>query len=260
MILVLVLSLILSYGSIKYKSEQKTAQNQVPFILIPGTGANGDRFDSFMNKLMKKVGKRDVLKINVKTDGTTQYTSSLTKKSNNPFIVISFSDSSEKGVDKQAEWTEIAMKKAHQLYSFKTYNALGHSNGGLVWTIFLEKEAQKPTSQMKNLITLGTPYNYLDPKANPYPDRASLTETDMLKWMVNKREKIPHNLKLISIAGNYKDNSDGVVPLTSALSSSKIYKKEIDSYSEKIVSGSNAQHDQLTENQEIIDYIVHKFY
>ncbi|MDA2879497.1 hypothetical protein PEG74_00495 [Lactococcus cremoris] len=55
MILVLVLSLILSYGSIKYKSEQKMAQNQVPFILIPGTGANGDRFDSFMNKLMKKV-------------------------------------------------------------------------------------------------------------------------------------------------------------------------------------------------------------
>ncbi|WKF24887.1 alpha/beta hydrolase [Lactococcus cremoris] len=45
-----------------------------------------------------------------------------------------------------------------------------------------------------------------------------------------------------------------------SLSSSKIYKKEIDSYSEKIVSGSNAQHDQLTENQEIIDYIVHKFY
>lgn len=80
------------------------------------------------------------------------------------------------------------MKKAHQLYSFKAYNALGHSNGGLVWTIFLEK-AQKPTSQMKNLITLGTPYNYLDPKANPYPDRASLTETDMLKRMVNKREK-----------------------------------------------------------------------
>ncbi|MDU1630483.1 MAG: alpha/beta hydrolase, partial [Lactococcus lactis] len=150
--------------------------------------------------------------------------------------------------------------KAHQLYSFKAYNALGHSNGGLVWTIFLEKEAQKPTTQMKNLITLGTPYNYLDPKANPYPDRASLTETDMLKRMVNKREKIPHNLKMISIAGNYKDNSDGVVPLTSSLSSSKIYKKEIDSYSEKIVSGSNAQHDQLTENQEIIDYIVHKFY
>ncbi|MDM5144986.1 hypothetical protein ICE98_02090 [Lactococcus lactis] len=64
---------------------------------------------------------------------------------------------------------------------------------------FLEKEAQKPTSQMKNLITLGTPYNYLDPKANPYPDRASLTETDMLKRMVNKREKIPHNLKMISM-------------------------------------------------------------
>ncbi len=46
------------------------------------------------------------------------------QKSIDPFIVISFSDSSEKGVEKQAEWTDIAMKKAHQLYSFNSYNAV----------------------------------------------------------------------------------------------------------------------------------------
>ncbi|KSU07495.1 putative cell surface hydrolase (putative) [Lactococcus lactis subsp. lactis] len=47
-----------------------------------------------MNELMKQVGKKDILKINVKTDGTTEWTSSLSKKSIDPFIVISFSDSS----------------------------------------------------------------------------------------------------------------------------------------------------------------------
>ncbi len=74
------------------------AQKQAPLILIPGTDANGNRFDSFMNELMKQVGKKDILKINVKTDGTTEWTSSLSKKSIDPFIVISFSDSSEKGI------------------------------------------------------------------------------------------------------------------------------------------------------------------
>ena len=59
---------------------------------------------------------------------------------------------------------------------FSPFCLFVYSFFGTVWTIFLEKEAQKPTSQMKNLITLGTPYNYLDPKANPYPDRASLNK------------------------------------------------------------------------------------
>ncbi|PGZ95329.1 alpha/beta hydrolase, partial [Bacillus sp. AFS051223] len=81
--------------------------------------------------------------------------------------------------------TDIAMKKAHQLYSFNSYNALGHSNGGLVWTIYLEKMTQKATSQMRTLITLGTPYNYLDSNANPYPNSSSLTKTDMLRRMIS---------------------------------------------------------------------------
>ena len=118
---------------------------------------------------------------------------------------------------------------------------------------------QKSTSQMKNLITLGTPYNYLDSNANPYPNSSSLTETDMLRRMINKKGKIPHSLRMISIAGNYKNNGDGVVPLTSALSSSKIY-NNISSYHEKIFDGINTQHNQLTENEEIIEYVVHQLY
>lgn len=255
-----ILSLILSYDAIKYRAEQREDQKQVPFILIPGTDADGDRFDTFMNDLMKKTGQRGILKINVNTDGTTQCTSSLTKNSSHPFIVISFSDSSENGVVEQAKWTEIAMKKAHQLYSFKSYNALGHSNGGLVWTLFLENEAQTSDSQMQNLITIATPYNYLDENANPYPNRAALIETDQLKQMIRKKSKIPHHLRMFSIAGNDENDSDGVVPLTSALASRKIYKNEVDSYTEKIFDGSDAQHNQLTENQEVIDYIFHTLY
>lgn len=260
MTVIFLFSLIIFYKPTKNTVEQKVNSTQVPLILIPGTNGDGDQFDNFMNMITKKIGKRDILKINVKTDGTTEWTSSLTKKSIAPFIVISFSDSSEKGVEKQAEWTDIAMKKAHQLYSFNSYNALGYSNGGLVWTIYLEKMTQKSTSQMKNLITLGTPYNYLDSNANPYPNSSSLTETDMLRRMINKKGKIPHSLRMISIAGNYKNNGDGVVPLTSALSSSKIYKNQAKSYDEKIFYGINARHGKLIENDQIIDYISNKIY
>ena len=243
-------------SNINYSSTKKG----LPLILIPGTSSDEDRFDYFIHNIMKDTGGSDVLKIEVQKDGSLKWKSSLKKNSHNPLIVISFYDSSEKGVDKQAEWTETAMKKAHQLYSFDSYNALGHSNGGLVWTIYLEKIAQKSTSQMKTLITLGTPYNYLDSNANPYPNSSSLTETDMLRRMINKKGKIPHSLRMISLAGNYKNNGDGVVPLSSALSSSKIYKNQAKSYGEKIFYGANARHGKLIENDQIIDYISDKIY
>ena len=77
----------------------------------------------------------------------------------------------------------------------------------------------------------------------------------MVSRMINKKGKIPHRLRMISIAGKYKNNCDGVVPLTSALSSSKIYNNV-----SKIFDGINTQHNQLTENEEIIKYFVHQLY
>ena len=81
----------------------------------------------------------------------------------------------------------------------------------------------------------------------------------MVSRMINKKGKIPHRLRMISIAGKYKNNCDGVVPLTSALSSSKIY-NNVSSYHEKIFDGINTQHNHLTENEEIIKYVVHQLY
>ena len=242
------------------QSKQVNDDSHTPLILIPGTNSDKDRFDVLIQSMRKKVGPRDVLKIEVQKNGDLKWTSSLRKKSVNPFIVISFADNSEEAVDEQAKWIQIALDKAHDLYKFDTYNALGHSNGGLAWTIYLEEETSSQTSQMKKLITLGTPYNDLETEDNPYPKRASLKETDRLEDMVRVRHAISNSLSMVSIAGDYRDGSDGVVPVTSALASEKIYKNDITSYQEKVFYGDDAQHSDLIENENIINYIVNELY
>ena len=152
------------------------------------------------------------------------------------------------------------MDKAHDLYKFDAYDAVGHSNGGLAWTMYLEEETSSQTSQMKKLITLGTPYNDLETEDNPYPNRGLLKETERLQYMVQMKHAIPNSLSMVSIAGDYKDGSDGVVPITSVLASEEIYKNDITSYKEKVFYGDDAQHSDLIENEIIINYIVNELY
>ncbi|XOQ37202.1 MAG: Alpha/beta hydrolase superfamily protein [Lactococcus sp.] len=242
------------------QSKQVNDERQIPLILIPGTNSDKDRFDDLIQRMRKKIGPRDILKIEVQKNGALKWTSSLRKKSVNPFIVISFDDNSEEAVDEQAKWIQIALDKAHDLYQFDAYDALGHSNGGLAWTIYLEEETSSQTSQMKKLITLGTPYNDLETADNPYPNRAALKETDRLADMVKEKQAIPNSLSMVSIAGDEQGGSDGVVPVTSALASEKIYKNDITSYQEKVFYGDNVQHSDLIENEKIIDYIVNELY
>ncbi len=259
LIVISVLAFFLFFVDVGH-SKQLNDDSRLPLILIPGTNSDQDRFDDFIQSMRKKIGPRDILKIEVQKNGDLKWTSSLRKKSVNPFIVISFADNSEEAVDEQAKWIQIAMDKAHDLYKFDAYDAVGHSNGGLAWTMYLEEETSSQTSQMKKLITLGTPYNDLETEDNPYPNRGLLKETERLQHMVQMKHAIPNSLSMVSIAGDYKDGSDGVVPITSVLASEEIYKNDITSYKEKVFYGDDAQHSDLIENEIIINYIVNELY
>lgn len=259
LIVISVLAFFLFFVDVGH-SKQLNDDSRLPLILIPGTNSDQDRFDDFIQSMRKKIGPRDILKIEVQKNGDLKWTSSLRKKSVNPFIVISFADNSEEAVDEQAKWIQIAMDKAHDLYKFDAYDAVGHSNGGLAWTMYLEEETSSQTSQMKKLITLGTPYNDLETEDNPYPNRGLLKETERLQYMVQMKHAIPNSLSMVSIAGDYKDGSDGVVPITSVLASEEIYKNDITSYKEKVFYGDDAQHSDLIGNEIIINYIVNELY
>ena len=103
LIVISVLAFFLFFVDVGH-SKQLNDDSRLPLILIPGTNSDQDRFDDFIQSMRKKIGPRDILKIEVQKNGDLKWTSSLRKKSVNPFIVISFADNSEEAVDEQSKW------------------------------------------------------------------------------------------------------------------------------------------------------------
>lgn len=261
------LLLLLSITCFAFVSPQKPLaqfkqidEKNIPIILIPGTNSDENRFDTFMQKMMTQVGPRDSLKIQVQEDGSLKWSGNLTKKSINPFIVIGFADNSESAVKKQSEWIQIALDKVHECYNFDRYDAIGHSNGGLAWTLYLENNPSTVTDQMAKLITIGTPFNETDLADNPYPSRTNMTATDTFEQLVSAKAALPRGLDMVAIAGDYDRHDDGIVPVTSALASNIIFKGQVSHYQEKIVSGDQAQHSDLIDNEQVVQTVVDTLY
>ena len=60
---------------------------------------------------------------------------------NEPIIVVGFQNNHDgySNILKQAKMFNEAFKALQKKYYFNNYKAIGHSNGGLVYTAFLEK-------------------------------------------------------------------------------------------------------------------------
>ena len=225
-----------------------------PTIMVPGTNGTVNRFDGLIEAL--DVDQRSsVLKVTVAIDGTVTSKGSLSTSSEHPIIVIAFEDSSDNTLDSQGKWYQQALTYIQSHYTFETYNYLGHSNGGLVITSYLENFLQKKDPQLNNLITVGTPYN---DTSNQYND--SVTQftnikqtSDILKNNLKNRQRIPSTIKMLNIAGEVKDSSsDGTVPVQSVFSGRMIYQNQITDYQELLIQKGETNHSGLIENSEVI--------
>lgn len=67
------------------------------------------------------------------------YSGQLSTNDTKPYIIIAFSNNTDGYANiKQTQSLDIAMQALQNRYHFKQFNAVGHSNGGLNWTIYLE--------------------------------------------------------------------------------------------------------------------------
>ena len=60
---------------------------------------------------------------------------------------------------KQAKWLSLALDALVNRYHFNHFNAIGHSNGGLIWTYFLENYFDNQYLTIDKLMTIGAPFN-----------------------------------------------------------------------------------------------------
>ncbi|EFQ57474.1 alpha/beta hydrolase [Streptococcus downei] len=224
----------------------------IPTILVPGSDATQERFNDLIADLNSREKNHSVLKLTVHKDDSISYSGKVNNKDRQPFIVIAFENNQDgyANIKKQAEWLDMTMTTLQEKYKFKRFNAIGHSNGGLNWTIFLEKYYDADDFDMQNLLTIGTPYNFEETNMS--------NKTQMLKDLMAAKDKIPASLSVYNLAGTESYDGDKIVPFASVETGKYIFQKTAKHYTQVTVSGDEAGHSDLPSNPEVIQYIAEK--
>lgn len=242
------------------RSSVTTLQNRQkselsPVIMIPGSSASINRFDTLVKKINKdEKQQHSLLKVKVFNNGKISYYGRIRRGDKEPFIVVGFENNKDgyNNIKKQAKMFSKAFNQLKQAYNFNNFKGIGHSNGGLIYTYYLEHYFNERQIQIKRLMTIGTPYNFAEPTSR---------KTEMLKDFIKYRKKLPSNLIMYSIAGSENYVEDGLVPVSSVLAGKYIYQGIVKSYTQITVTGKLAQHSALPQNSEVLDliqrYILH---
>lgn len=223
-----------------------------PVIMIPGSSATTNRFNELVTLLNKDTHRNhSLLKIEVQTDGSIKYSGKIDRNDNEPFIVVGFENNRDgySNIKKQAGWFDIAFTALTEQYKFNNFKAFGHSNGGLIWTYWLEHyyDQYRDEISIKKLMTLGTPYNF--------DETNSKNRTLMLNEFIKNKKKIPSSLIVYSIYGGESYDSDGLVPESSAEAGKYIFQNQVKHYTAMTVTGADAQHSSLPQNKEVVQVI-----
>ena len=222
-----------------------------PIIMIPGSSATENRFDGLVTKLNqdRQGTKHSLLKVKVWNDGTITYNGSIDAKDNEPIIVIGFENNKDgySNIKKQAKMVNQAFEALQSKYNFNNFKGLAHSNGGLIYTAFIENYLGDYDVDLKTLMTIGTPYNFTETNIK--------NKSEMLADFIKNREAIPTTLHMYSVAGTITYDSDELVPDASVSAGKYIYQNQAASYTEITVTGEDAQHSDLPTNDEVVALI-----
>lgn len=238
-----------SHSSIK-NMEQRHNSQMSPVIWVPGSSADQDRFDDIFKTINTGSHvQHSVLKVEIMKNDTIKYTGSIRPNDLQPFIVVAFEDNSDgyTTIKKESRWFNIALQSLVKRYNFNNFKAIGHSNGGLVLSFFLEDYNNSDEVHMTKLLTMGSPFN-------SYEDSLS-NKTVMLNDLINNRSKIDKNLTVYSITGTEDYSSDGTVPEASVEAGKYVFQKQVKKYTQITVTGTTAAHSDLPSNPETLDII-----
>lgn len=231
---------------------QRHNSTLVPLIMIPGSSATENRFDSLVKTLnVNRRNPHSLLKIRVAKNDHLTFSGQIRPRDHAPIVVVGFENNQDgySNIKNQARQFNIAFKALNERLSFSRFEVVGHSNGGLIFTVFLEKDYSQYANevQVTKLMTIGSPFNFNERSIN--------NKTQMLSDLIKNRRELPTNLNVYSVAGTKNYTSDGIVPLTSVMASRYVFQGQVKHFTTMTVSGSDAQHSDLPQNRQIVSLI-----
>lgn len=236
---------------------------QIPIILIHGSGGDENSFVHFTDEFLALPdSSTETLAVTIDTDNELHYQGTLSKKAKHPLISIGYTDNNAP-IEEWSTGLKTLLIDLKKNYHFTTVDAVGYSNGGLALTYYAEtiKQANNVPA-LRKIVLLGAPFNDLEPEDNTGDadfNKVANETTELQKYQALKQNLAP-DLMVLSIAGDDDsgENTDGIVPLRSALASRFIFPEYVHTYIEKHATKEDASHLNLINNSQIISW-VHDF-
>ncbi|BDR56119.1 alpha/beta fold hydrolase [Xylocopilactobacillus apis] len=225
-----------------------------PLIMVPGSGGTADSYDTMIDQLKKDEKGVNWLKLTVDQKGKVTSQGNLHKTDKIPIVVIGFADSSDESVPAQGQWLGNAFQYLKKYYKFKKFNYLGHSNGGLIITYYLESHVKNGDPIPDKLMFLGAPFNGIEADENKLDNHNKLkTISSDLKPLLAAKNKLPRNIEVSNIYSNLEDDSDGIVPVESVKAGKMLYghSREYEDHELK----EKVAHAWLVENNTVFDEV-----
>lgn len=234
-------------------------------VFFHGYGSSRNAEQSMSKYLVNKGVSNRKINVTVSKNGKVDFSGQAKAGDKNPIYLVQFNDNRNSDFSKTNQWVTTIMTQLHK-QGIQSVNLIGHSMGNMAIVYYLKNHVQQSNQlpAVKREIDIAGHFNGLNRQEAAF---SSLNEqgqpsqeTDSFKALAGLEKYYQNNsTKVLNIYGNSTGltQSDSTVPNNSS-KSLKYFVQSPSTYQERLISGKNAQHSKLHENQEV-DELLAKF-
>ncbi|WP_318765540.1 alpha/beta hydrolase [Lactiplantibacillus carotarum] len=214
-------------------------QQKRPLIMIAGSNSTRTNFDDIIKSLNAQ-HQHPVINVTVTPNQKIIFKETRVENTNlnDTLIVVFFENSADTNANIKTQTNGLAkvMRYLKQRVKLKTANALGYSNGGLIWSRYVAGLADQHPLKIHDLMLLGTPFLGTDEQ---HPDR------ELFDPLLKNKANFKSLHAVINVAGDTSHGSDEVVPLTSVTAGGQLFMNNAGRYTAMTVNQKDISHGNL---------------
>lgn len=276
-----VLALILATAWEYYQFNNQTTSKQATTatVFVHGWRGSAHSTNDLIHSIQERHLGRKVLTITVTADGKLSYSGFWPQNTKNPLVQIVYLNN-RAGEVQYERWLVSIMHQLHQHYHVSTVNLVGHSMGAYAVTYYTMKHGQQSDlPQVAKLVAIAGPFDGIIGEDRAFHPKDGTTWTDRphanrlkkrgkpvkihseYRRLLRLRQQFPKQTKVLNLYGDLQDgsHSDGVISVASATSLGYLVKQRATSYQVAKITGPNAQHSRLHQNNQQVNRLLRQF-
>lgn len=247
----------------------KATSKTTATFFFHGYGSSYHAEEKMVQAIEKAGITKNVIRINVRSNGKVVFHGNLPKNAKNPVIEVNLDDNRLSGASSYAKaysnpgaiYVKNAITAVNRKYGYNKVNIVAHSMGNLETAYFFKKyiRTNSPIKVMHYAAIAGHFDGIvgMNDQANSLKINSKTGKPNRMvaeyRGLLSLRKTFPENTRVLNIFGNLDNgtNSDGDVSVGSARSLRYLLNGRAKSYRELEIHGKNAQHSKLHNNAQV---------